>query len=265
MNTAEKPVLEVFCGPPRVGKDTVVNEITSACQAQGQEVFVLSTDEHIRGPLWADSELETQARLDLASDTDSLERALFQQKFDNEIYTGDESWIPNILNHRVVNGGSYFTERSEKQIEAVWQLGNMPERIHEFMAAPEAGKRIVQGLVMLPRHIKELRETNEGAYNIEATYLCNLNLQTHTEATLAAVQAARETDPNQNWMAKAGWSDERITAYMKASFPLQLRRANDASFSGHKWVNMGHGSFKENVRQIVARSMALTAIKSTVA
>lgn len=56
---------------------------------------------------------------------------------------------------------------------------------------------------------------------------------------MEVVHEAARTDPNSNWMAKRGWSDDRIRRYMDFVRVYSQRRRVEAGQYGFPYVDMG--------------------------
>jgi hypothetical protein len=232
--------LLIIGGVPRAGKDTT----TDAFVKVYPDTRTLSVDE-VRGELWTDKTLLATAWRHQEASIHSAERDLFQQLIDNKLHVGDEAWIPNILERIRPDGKPYFIERHDAQIRAIWQLGDMRGRLRQFVTGAASGRWLVQGVAMLPHYVAELRDANPDI-DFRPLYLINQNPQ-HTEVILGAVDYARHTDPTSNWMANAGWSDNRVRKYMDATYELSARRRQEAEQYGFPWTDMGDGDFAANV------------------
>lgn len=235
-HTPGYPDLAVLGGISRAGKDTTMQAYTEATQLMFGETVTVSTDD-IRGQLRDNPELRQRAY----SDPDSAERALFQQKIDNELYVGDKVWIPNILHRVETDGSSYFHNRHDNQNRAVWKLADIPQRITNILATPGIGRLLLQGVAMLPEHAAELRDTYP---KMRALFLINTNPD-HVGTILNTVHEAQATNPSSNWMSN--WSDKRIEGYVNKNIELSERRRTEAEKYGFPWKDMGYGDFRYNV------------------
>jgi hypothetical protein len=148
-------LIRAIGGSPRVGKDTSTNKF----HALYPEVRIISADEDIRAPLLQSKYWRKWARNAIMAGQTTYSRDLFQETFDGIRWPEDDEWYKNVIDRTLPNGESYFVKRHEDQHEAVWELGNVRERL-------DRGSRLVpiliQGASMRPKFFRELINSDEG-------------------------------------------------------------------------------------------------------
>jgi hypothetical protein len=231
-------------GVSRSGQTSVANYY----QKLNPIAEILSTDTDIRGPLWADPYLRARGYVDDAFSIHSLERALNQKFYDQEWLKGsdDETWITNFLG----DNPSPYIRRQFDQSRAVARLGHLHEHaIYRARNPLAVGAPLVEGIAALPEDIARVRDTYPEM-EVRSVTIVNLN-PAHSEVIKERVEHVKEIgNLDDDWMAKAGWSNRKVIAYMGKMLDMSHELVERAEKVGLHWFDMGQGDFEDNVRHV---------------
>jgi hypothetical protein len=232
----KKHLIRAIGGSTRVGKTESANEY----HAQHPDVKIISADDDIRSVLWKNNHMRRFAKISEAAGQCTVERALFQELLDGRHWEDDEAWFPHVAKRKLDNGDSYFVWRHEAQHPAIWQLGDVEERL---TYASKFREVLIEGACVRPEYMQSL--VSKG-HEVRAIFLGNENPE-FTETMVKIVHEARDKNPASNWMANRDWSDDRIRYYMGMVREFSRRRRDEAEANGFPYMDMGEfgGEFRE--------------------
>lgn len=244
--------LAVISGVPRAGKTGTADVYAKL----NPLALVQSMDITFRQPLWDDAEYRIRGFVDLCYGSNTPVRRLNQKHYDSENFSDDTDWIKGVLGN---NSPKPYIFRQNDQSAAVYDLGDMEGALHD-MACRRQGQPtpLLESMVPISR-MARFRDKYPDI-GLRVIYLVNNN-PNHPEIIQAAVDHAHETgDLDGNWMAKAGWSRQRIAAYMEQMGLFSLWTAEQADKEGFPWIDMGRGDFEDNKTHVAQYLSGMTGL-----